>query len=74
MTIFFLIYAGDIIITSSSLLAIFTLIQFLKIEFAVKELGDLNFFLGVEVIKNVRTYVVHVLRTYVMILCSSLIF
>ena len=41
----------DIIIIGSSSSAVYALIQFLKIDFAVKELGDLNFFLGVEVIK-----------------------
>ena len=52
MSIFFLIYVDDIIITGSSPSTISMLIHFLKIDFAIKELGDLNFFLGVEVIKN----------------------
>ena len=42
----------DIIITGSSPSTISMLIHFLKIDFAIKELGDLNFFLGVKVIKN----------------------
>ena len=52
MSIFFLIYVDDIIITGSSPSTISMLIHFLKIDFAIKELGDLNFFLGVKVIKN----------------------
>jgi hypothetical protein len=49
-TIYVLIYVGDIIITSSSAPAIDTLLFNLKIDFAVKHLGPLNFFLGIEVI------------------------
>ena len=52
VSIFFLIYVDDIIITGSSPSTISMLIHFLKIDFAIKELGDLNFFLGVKVIKN----------------------
>jgi hypothetical protein len=40
----------DIIITSSSAPAIDTLLSNLKSDFAVKHLGPLNFFLGIEVI------------------------
>jgi hypothetical protein len=40
----------DIIITSSSAPAIDTLLSNLKTDFAVKHLGPLNFFLGIEVI------------------------
>jgi hypothetical protein len=49
-TVFILIYVDDIIITSSVPSAIDALLQQLKLEFAVKELGDLNYFLGVEVL------------------------
>ena len=69
MSIFFLIYVDDIIITGSSPSTISMLIHFLKIDFAIKELGDLNFFLGVEVIKNTssillsqKRYIVDLLR------------
>jgi hypothetical protein len=49
-TVFILIYVDDIIITSSVPSAIDALLHQLKLEFAVKELGDLNYFLGVEVL------------------------
>ena len=52
MSIFFLIYVDDIIITGSSPSTISMLIHFWKIDFAIKELVDLTFFLGVKVIKN----------------------
>ena len=49
-TIYVLIYVDDIIITSSSAPTIDTLLSNLKSDFAVKHLGPLNFFLGIEVI------------------------
>jgi hypothetical protein len=45
---FVLIYVDDIIITSSHTGAISRLIQDLNLSFALKELGPLHFFLGVE--------------------------
>jgi hypothetical protein len=47
-----LIYVDDIIITSSQPAAITKLLNRMESEFAVKQLGDLNFFLGVEVSKQ----------------------
>jgi hypothetical protein len=47
-----LIYVDDIIITSSSPAAIDTLLTNLHKEFAVKDLGPLKFFLGIEVLSN----------------------
>jgi hypothetical protein len=47
---FILIYIDDIIITSSQPLAIDDLLLSLTHDFAVKDLGPLNFFLGVEVL------------------------
>jgi histone deacetylase 1/2 len=49
--IFVLIYVDDIIVTSSSHQAISTLVHDLNIHFAIKDLEDLNFFLGIEVKK-----------------------
>jgi hypothetical protein len=46
-TIFILMYVDDIINTASIPSAIDALLQQLKLEFDVKELGDLNYFLGV---------------------------
>uniref|UniRef100_A0A2N9HWG7 Reverse transcriptase Ty1/copia-type domain-containing protein n=1 Tax=Fagus sylvatica TaxID=28930 RepID=A0A2N9HWG7_FAGSY len=48
--IYVLIYVDDIIITSSSSVAIDHLLSSLQADFAVKDLGSLKFFLGVKVI------------------------
>ncbi|XP_073360636.1 uncharacterized protein [Aegilops tauschii subsp. strangulata] len=47
--IFMLVYVDDIIVTSSSPSAVTRLIQDLHTEFPLKDLGDLHFFLGIEV-------------------------
>ena len=52
MTMYVLIYVDDIIITCSKTSAIDALLHSLTADFAVKDLGNLNFFLGVEVIPN----------------------
>ncbi|XP_071680467.1 uncharacterized protein [Lolium perenne] len=49
--IFVLVYVDDIIVTSSSNKAITALLQDLGSAFALKDLGDLHFFLGIEVKK-----------------------
>uniref|UniRef100_A0ACD5WYA4 Uncharacterized protein n=1 Tax=Avena sativa TaxID=4498 RepID=A0ACD5WYA4_AVESA len=46
---FILIYVDDIIVTSSSDQAITALLHNLRLDFALKDLGDLHFFLGLEV-------------------------
>jgi histone deacetylase 1/2 len=46
-----LVYVDDIIVTSSSNKAISALLQDLSSDFALKDLGDLHFFLGIEVKK-----------------------
>ena len=51
-TMYFLIYVDDIIITSSKAFAITELLTLLKSEFAIKDLGGLNFFLGIEVVPS----------------------
>uniref|UniRef100_A0A2N9H904 Reverse transcriptase Ty1/copia-type domain-containing protein n=1 Tax=Fagus sylvatica TaxID=28930 RepID=A0A2N9H904_FAGSY len=51
-TMYVLIYVDDIIITSSSSDAIDTLLSQLHHDFAVKNLGSLKFFLGIEVLSN----------------------
>jgi hypothetical protein len=51
VTMYLLIYVDDIIITGSAPAAITELLQLLRVDFAVKDLGDLHFFLGVEVLK-----------------------
>jgi hypothetical protein len=44
-----LIYVDDIIVTSSSPAAVTTLLAHLKEDFALKDLGKLHYFLGIEV-------------------------
>jgi histone deacetylase 1/2 len=47
--IFVLVYVDDIIVTSSSDAAISVLLKNLMANFAIKDLGDLHYFLGLEV-------------------------
>jgi histone deacetylase 1/2 len=49
VNIFVLIYVDDIIVTSSSNHAISALLKDLNVHFAIKDLGALHFFLGIEV-------------------------
>ena len=49
VTIFVLVYVDDIIVASSSPDATTCLLKDLKMEFALKHLGDLHYFLGIEV-------------------------
>jgi hypothetical protein len=51
VTMLILVYVDDIIITSSKPQAVSTLLQKLGDEFALKDLGDLHFFLRIEVKK-----------------------
>jgi histone deacetylase 1/2 len=44
-----LVYVDDIIVTSSSDHAIAILVKELNKDFAIKDLGDLHFFLSIEV-------------------------
>jgi len=46
---FVLVYVDDIIVASSSLAATKALLTDLEAEFALKDLGDLHYFLGIEV-------------------------
>ena len=69
VTIYFLIYVDDLIITASKPSAIDDLLCHLKTNFAIKDLGTLNFFLGVEVLPNSsslvlsqKRYIVDLLR------------
>jgi hypothetical protein len=49
MTIFLLLYVDDIIVASSSASAIFDLLAALQNDLALKDLGSLHYFLGIEV-------------------------
>jgi hypothetical protein len=51
VTIYLLVYVDAIIITSSSPSIVDALLAYLHSEFAIKDLGDLHFFLGIEVKK-----------------------
>jgi histone deacetylase 1/2 len=51
ITIFVLIYVDDIIVTSSSNQAVTALLHDINKDFALKDLGELHFFLGIEVKK-----------------------
>ncbi|WVZ77133.1 hypothetical protein U9M48_025033 [Paspalum notatum var. saurae] len=51
VTVFMLIYVDDIIVASSTQEATDGLLKNLKQEFAFKDLGDLHYFLGIEVSK-----------------------
>jgi histone deacetylase 1/2 len=46
-----LVYVDDIIVTSSYDYAVTALVQDLNMNFAIKDLGDLHFFIGIEVKK-----------------------
>jgi histone deacetylase 1/2 len=52
ITLYVLIYVDDIIVTSSSDKAIAALLKDLNDDFAIKDLGELHFFLGLEVKKT----------------------
>lgn len=47
--LYFLLYVDDIVLTGTSRTAIFGLIRQLLKSFAMKDLGDLNYFLGIQV-------------------------
>ena len=49
ITLFVLVYVDDIIVASSSADATTCLLKDLKLEFAIKDLGNLHYFLGIEV-------------------------
>jgi histone deacetylase 1/2 len=49
LTTFVLVYVDDIIVASSSQEATSALLKALEREFALKDLGDLHYFLGIEV-------------------------
>jgi hypothetical protein len=52
VTMYVLAYVDDIIVTSSSQDATNTLLKNLEKDFALKDLGELHYFLGIEVTKT----------------------
>jgi hypothetical protein len=49
---FLIVYVDDTILTSSSSQAVDALLRDLKIEFALKDLDSLHYFLGIQVMKK----------------------
>jgi histone deacetylase 1/2 len=52
ITMFVLVYVDDIIVASSTPTTVTSLLQQLRGDFALKDLGDLHYFLGIEVKKT----------------------
>lgn len=48
------LYVDDIVLTTSTTTSLQKLLYLLKIEFAMTDLGSLNYFLGILVIKNLE--------------------
>jgi hypothetical protein len=73
LQIYILIYLDDIIIISSSSLAVDKLLHQLRTAFAVKDLGRLNYFLGVEV-HHTSTGLVLTQHKYIhgLLLCTNM--
>nr|AAK55460.1 putative gag-pol polyprotein [Oryza sativa Japonica Group]AAP54977.1 retrotransposon protein, putative, Ty1-copia subclass [Oryza sativa Japonica Group] len=65
VTIFMLVYVDDIIVASSSIVATNALLKNLNQEFALKDLGRLHYFLGIEV-KEVNDGIVLTQEKYAM--------
>jgi hypothetical protein len=53
VTMFLLVYVDDIIVTNSSSIAVDALLKDLASEFTLKDLGDLLYFLGIQVTKRI---------------------
>jgi hypothetical protein len=51
--IFMLVYIDDIIVTGTNLMVIQSLISTLQLQFPLKDLGNLGFFLGIQVHRTV---------------------
>ena len=78
ITVYLLVYVDDIIVLSSSPPAVDRLVENLRKEFAVKDLGPLHFFLGIEVSRRPdglalvqRKYALDLLRRAGMLKCQS---
>jgi histone deacetylase 1/2 len=54
--IFVLVYVDDIIVASSSSATIDALLADLQHDFALKDLGELHYFLGIEAIRGLAAY------------------
>jgi hypothetical protein len=54
-----LIYVDDVIITSNDLVEIATVKRFLHASFTIKDLGDLKYFLGIEVARSAKVIILY---------------
>ncbi|XP_015162151.1 uncharacterized mitochondrial protein AtMg00810-like [Solanum tuberosum] len=77
-TLFVLVYVDDIIITGSNTLSVNQVVTSLASKFSIKDLGNLHYFLGVEVIHNSNgliltqaNYVNEILNDELMTDCKS---
>jgi hypothetical protein len=77
--IYLLVYVDDIIVTSSSSQPVEALFVDLKADFALKNLGDLNFFLSIEVKRTLHglllsqeKYAADLLQSVDMMLCKTM--
>ncbi|XP_071676783.1 uncharacterized protein [Lolium perenne] len=78
VTVYLLVYVDDIIVVSSSPTASTQLVSALRDDFAVKDLGPLHFFLGIEVLRQSsgglvltqRKYALELLRRAGMLKCQ----
>uniref|UniRef100_A0A3Q7H8A5 Reverse transcriptase Ty1/copia-type domain-containing protein n=1 Tax=Solanum lycopersicum TaxID=4081 RepID=A0A3Q7H8A5_SOLLC len=77
-TLFVLVYVDDIIITGSNTLSVNQVITSLASKFSIKDLGNLHYFLGVEVIRSSNSliltqtnYVNEILNDELMTDCKS---
>jgi hypothetical protein len=80
VTMFILVYVDDIIVASSSQDATMCLLWNLENDFALKDLGDLYYFLGIEVTKvkdgillTQQKYATELLQCVGMISCKSVL-
>jgi hypothetical protein len=67
---FILVYVDDIILTSSKSKATSVLLEKLRDDFALKDLGDLHYFLGISVSKVKDKYAVDLLKRAGMLSCN----
>lgn len=52
MVLYFLVYVDDLVLTGNNVAALSSLVCSLSSKFALKDLGDLHFFLGNEVART----------------------
>jgi histone deacetylase 1/2 len=77
--IFMLVYVDDIIVASSSQEIVDALLHDLDKEFAIKDLGELHYFLGIQVqrkrgelLMNQEWYAIDILKRFNMQLCKPM--